>query len=248
MFRGKKDIVRTDGDTIVKVKSGPQIVSANTTVTSGSNELDIVYVVDTTGSMHDVINALLEACREFVDEPKKLGFEPAFGVVAFGDLEVQGGGDTVKTVVPMTTDLQKVKAGLSHMPDNDGFGNYGESCLEGVHEALGLKFRPKAIKVIVLFTDDGAHQSRYSVAGTIRELKSREFLTFVVSTPREEYYKQIAKETGGEWMEIRKGNDLNALRDLLSRLAQRVTKVSQDVKKIGGGSVQKYLQLKGGSR
>lgn len=242
---GKKIIVSGKADkqiTIGKMitSSGPEVV---TSTTKGSNKVDIVFVIDTTGSMDDKIQALLATCRQFVDEAKKLELEPNFALVSFGDISVQGGGDKIETVVKLTDNLDLIKLGLTHIPRNNGFGNVGESSMEALQEALKIQHRTGAVKVIILITDEPALQHHITAPQMTKMLRQREYLVFVVATP-DEYYKHMARENGGVWKEISASTNLTEILVAFRAMAKRVTEVTRDVFTYGGGSVSKYLQLK----
>lgn len=240
----KREIVVSNkgGAVIIGTNKGPVVSSSeDVVITRGKLLVDIVFDIDTTGSMDDEIEALKNTCVAFLDEPKKLGLEPTFGLVSFGDLSYQG-GDRIETVVPLTADLEKMRQGIRNIPRNNGFGNDGESSLESLDEAMSLNFRPKAVKVIVLITDEPALENRQTARAMIQKLKDREFLVFVLGTS-DWYYKAMAEENGGSWAEISSRSNLSALLELLRSLAKTVSKVSQNVHQIGGGSVKEYLRL-----
>lgn len=83
-------------------------------------EVDVTFVVDTTQSMESIIEALLQTCTRFVAEANTLDLDSQYCVIAFGDIKVQGGGDTIQVVAPLTPDIEKIKAALKNMPKNRG--------------------------------------------------------------------------------------------------------------------------------
>lgn len=238
-----KSIVASTGKT--QLVTGKPITSDNPNVQrpGSGNKVDIDFVFDTTGSMEDKIKALLTTCRQFVDEAKRLGLDPYFSLTSFGDISVEGGGDRIELVVSLTGNIERIKAGLTNIPRNNGFGNEGESCLEALEQALKIQHRPGAVKVIILITDEPALQYRHTAEQMTKELKKREYLVFVIATPHE-YYKHMAWENGGIWKEISASTSLNDILDIFRKMAKKVVEVAKDVHKLGGGSVSKYLQLK----
>jgi len=206
------------------------------------NQVDVEFVFDTTGSMDDKIVGLLQTGRQFVDEAKSFDLAPQFGLISFGDISVQGGGDRIEQVVPLTPDIARMQAGLAQIPRNNGFGNLGESSLEALDLAIKLPYRPQAVKVLVLITDEPALQQHITAADMIKRLKAKEFLVFVVATP-DQYYKDMARETGGIWKQISATTDLSEILKLFRDLARKVSQIAKDVHKLGDGSVKKYLTL-----
>jgi Mg-chelatase subunit ChlD len=227
-----KHVVQHTGPTI-KVQG--QAVSA-----SAGRGIDIVFVIDTTGSMSDKIDGLLATCNRFVDELAKLKLSHRISVVAFGDLTVPG--DDI-TVFKFTDDIQQVKHTLTTVPRYGGGANSGESSLEALEKALALPFRPNVVKALMLITDEPALQHQLSAREVTRRFIQKEVLTFVVSPP-ETYYQDLARQTGGVWYQVSASADFTGLIALFKNLASKLSSVVADVYRLGNGSVSKYLQLK----
>lgn len=198
---------------------------------------DIVFVIDTTGSMNDKILGLLQTCQKFVDEIAARNIDWRIATVTFGDLKVRG--DTIQTT-GFSNKLETVKHMLANVPRNNGGGNNGESSLEALDKAFALNFRPNAIKVFVFMTDEPAHRNKFKPNQIIGRLRQSGVLTFVISDPID-YFKRMASETGGKWFKI--SSDTNFL-SILDDLFKKVTETVVEVQTLGGGNVQTYLQLK----
>jgi len=207
---------------------------------ASGGKLDLVFVIDTTGSMSDKIDSLLETCQRFVDELAGLSLSHRIAVVAFGDLTVPG--DDI-TTFGFTSRVEEVKRTLGNIPRYGGGGNEGESSFEALEKAIALPFRPNAVKAIVLITDEPALRHNIATEDLLGRLRSQEILAFVVSPP-EEYYQQIARQTGGVWYQVSASTDFTDLIAMFQKLAARISSVVSDVYRIGSGSVSKYLQLK----
>jgi len=159
---GRQTMVTTGkGKEQVIIAGKPQVTSQTGKV-EGGNQVDVVFVFDSTGSMDDKISALVQTCTQFVEEAGKLQLDAQFALISFGDISVRGGGDKIELVVPLTPDIATVKHGLTYIPRNNGFGNVGESSMEAMQEVFGLPYRPKAVKVVILITDEPAlqHQTK----------------------------------------------------------------------------------------
>jgi hypothetical protein len=228
----KKQVIQHTGP---KIKVQGREVSA-----AGGREIDVVFAIDTTGSMSDKIEGLLATCNRFVDELSKLGLAHRLAVVAFGDLTVPG--DDI-TVFKFTEDIQRVKATLASIPRYGGGGNSGESSMEAVDKALALAFRPGAVKALILITDEPALQHNFRASDITRRLVQSEMLTFVVS-PAEDYFQEMAQKTGGTWYQVSAGTDFTGLLEMFKKLAVKLSSVVADVYQLGNGSVSKYLQIK----
>ena len=229
----KKQILSKQGPTI-KIQGQP-IQSPQ------ARNVDLVFVIDTTGSMSDKIEGLLSTCTKFVDELSTLQLDYQVAVVAFGDLTVPS--DRIE-VTAFTNKVENIKASLQNVPRFSGGGNDGESSLEALEKALALPFRSNTVKVVVLITDEPALQSSQVTANnTIKRLTQREILVFVVSPPLE-YYKNMAKQNGGQWYQVSANTDLTSLLEMFKQMASKVSRVVSDVYRLADGKVGNYLQLK----
>jgi Mg-chelatase subunit ChlD len=202
--------------------------------------VDLVFVIDTTGSMSDKIESLLATCSRFVEAFNALQLNQRIAIVAFGDLTVRG--DKIQNTA-FTSNVETTKKSLRHIPRYSGGGNEGESALEAIERALSLPFRSDAVKTLVLITDEPAHQQRLRAEDIINRLVEREFLVFVASPPIG-YYKQMAQRNGGKWYQIAANTNFNDLLEMFRDLARKVSQVVLDVYQIGDGSVADYLRLK----
>jgi Mg-chelatase subunit ChlD len=239
---GKTVITTGKGKDKAVVAVGPKISSRGKVMGHG-NQVDVVFVFDTTGSMSDKINQLLATCIRFVDEAKNLDLDLQYALVAFGDISVQGGGDTIELVVPLTDSVEKMKKGFATIPRNNGFGNWGETCLEAIQVAFRIEHREKAVKVLVLLTDEPALEYTTTVKEIMKELARHEYLLFVIAID-EDYYKEMAKRNGGDWMEIGPETSLESILKMFNEMAKKVSEVAKEVHLLGDGSVRKYLTLK----
>lgn len=204
-----------------------------------SNAVDLVLVIDTTGSMSDKIEGVLTTCGDFLDNFDALGLDYRVGIVAFGDLTVP---DDRIVATPFMTKLEMIKKTLRKIPRYSGGGNEGESSLEALHAALGMACRPEAVKVCILITDEPALQGKHSPQNTTAKLKEREVITYVVS-PDLDYFKKMAERTGGTWMLITSAADFSSLLSMLRKLAKDMAHVVNDVHLLAHGSVESYLSL-----
>ncbi len=202
--------------------------------------VDLVFVIDTTGSMSDKIESLLATCSRFADDFNALHLNHRIAIVSFGDLRVEG--DKIQNTA-FTDNVEVTKKSLQNIPRNNGGGNEGESSLEALERALSLPFRSDAVKAIVLITDEAADQHHIRAADMIGRLCERELLVFVASPPHD-YFKQMAQRNGGKWYKISAHTRFNDLLELFRDLARKVSQVVSDVYQVGDGSVANYLRLK----
>ena len=212
-----------------RVKQDPRVIQA-----------DFVFTIDTTGSMDGEINGLLKTLKSLADQLQQRRIDWRIATLAFGDLTVRG--DRIM-ITPFTAKLDIVKRSLDKIPRFDGGGNDGESSLEAMDKVLNLgTYRPNAIKVCILLTDEPALTRGLKPQDITRRFKEAGILTYVISEPYV-YFKQMALETGGKWFQI--SSRTNFL-SILDQLFKKVTQTVVDVQTVANGDVQKYLQLMSG--
>jgi Mg-chelatase subunit ChlD len=227
----------------VIARGGPEVkVHGETASVSRDRGVDLVFVIDTTGSMDDKIDGLLETCAEFAEELGKLNLDQRMAVISFGDLYVPG--DRIEAI-PFTEKVSVIKDSLRRIPRNSGGGNEGESSLEAIERALALGFRQDTVKTFILITDEPAHQRNIRAEETTRRLIEKEVLTFVVSPPFR-YFKEMAEKTGGIWFQVATDTDFKSILGIFRDLVKVVSAIVTDVHQLGKGSVAKYLKLKAG--
>ena len=201
---------------------------------------DLVFVIDTTGSMNDKIDGLIESCQTFVDRLATRQIDWAAAVVGFGDLTVEG--DRI-VATPFSSNTDRVKALLRGLPRYSGGGNEGESSLEALQAALSQPgYRPGAMKVLVLITDEPALQRTLrpsTITGALREAGA---MTFVLS-PKVNYFRSMAADTGGEWWNVESGGDFSKILAVFDKIATKVASTVAAVHKLTGGNVREYLGL-----
>lgn len=221
-----------------RARSGPSIeidVSAEAT-----RKVDLVYVIDTTGSMNNKIKGLLATCERFVEEFAELELDHRVAVVAFGDLKVPG--DKI-VGTSFTSKVEVTKKSLRKIPRYSGGGNEGESSLEALDKALAMPFRSHVVRVIILITDEPAHQHKIRGSEMADRLAQEEVLTFVISPPLS-YFKEMARRTAGKWYQVSATTDFTDMLELFKEVAEKVSHVVSDVYELGDGSVADYLRLK----
>ena len=128
----------------LEINSGDDILEIREPTGAATGRgVDLVFVIDTTGSMSDKIESLLATCSRFVEDFNALRLNHRIAIVSFGDLRVPG--DRIQNTA-FTADVEVTKKSLRHIPRNSGGGNEGESSLEALERALSLPFRSDAVK------------------------------------------------------------------------------------------------------
>ena len=124
-------------------------------------KLDLVVVLDITGSMDAEIDGLRAEIRDIAALLQRLSEQAALRIVAFGD----DAFDVPVTHFPLTPtrDIATLEAQLKQVVKNVGLGKgdnsmAGEAVYPGFSEAMKTRWRADASrKVVVIITDDTAH-------------------------------------------------------------------------------------------
>lgn len=229
----------------LRAESVKKVVRMEMGQDSAKARADLVFVIDTTGSMNDKIDALIETCQSFVDRLATRRIDWVAAVVGFGDLTVEG--DRI-VATPFSSSAERVKALLRGLPRYSGGGNEGESSLEALQAAIDLPgYRPDAMKVVVLITDEPALQKKIRPSAMTGRLRESGVIAFVLS-PKINYFRSMAADTGGEWWNVDSGGDFSRILALFDKIATRVAATLESVHKLTGGDVKAYLGLPASTR
>jgi hypothetical protein len=227
-----------------KALPGPVVKSGGKVIFNvNQGKVHITFVFDTTGSMSNKIDALVATLIIFVREMTKLGLEVTFSLVSFGDLTVAG--DRIEVEATNVADAEDFVGKLQRMKRNSGGGNSGESSLEAMQIGLSLQPPDRAVKVIVLITDEPALTHKIQPASIMSDITAREYLCFVLS-PSNSYYKEMAVKNGGQWQPISASSSLDNLIEMFREMAKKIALISDDVIKLTHGNVPEYLRLTSG--
>ncbi|MFQ6041660.1 MAG: vWA domain-containing protein [Candidatus Poribacteria bacterium] len=161
-------------------------------------KVDIVFLIDTTGSMVDNVRGIRAYIDAFLERLRWNKFDVALGLVAFSD------GKSKPRTFGVTTDFGKFKNWL-HRIDFVGGGDLTEAGLEAVMAAVDeIDYRRKTQKYFIMASDGPFHdadydgRSLYSLDQVIAELKANNIQMETVGL---DYLpmKQLAWATGGQW-------------------------------------------------
>jgi Ca-activated chloride channel family protein len=123
----------------------------------GVGELDLVFLVDETGSMGEYIAEVKRRLSEIIDalEEAPLCRSLRLGLVSYRDHPPQD-GSFASRVVPLTSDIGAIRKGVDRMQANGG-GDGPESVTDGLYDLVRLDWRPRAARVVVWFGDAPPH-------------------------------------------------------------------------------------------
>jgi len=195
-------------------------------------QADIVFLIDTTGSMRDEINNVKNNVEYFVDALKAKGVSAGLALINYEDI-THDGYDSTEVHKNGTSnwfyDIETYKSAIGALQLGDG-GDTPESAVDALETARLLDMRASAGKIFILVTDaDYKVDNRYgipSMAAEIELLKNAGVTCAVVSPSSEKStYYDLYNETNGVWA--------NIYGDFYTELMELADKIGTDI--VGDG-------------
>lgn len=189
-----------------------------------SGKADVVFVVDTTGSMSSPISNVRNNINQFVTELEDNKIDIRLGLIEYRDIYEDGVGST--KLYDWYTNVNDFKNKLGTLGVSGG-GDGPESAVDALHSAQKMSFRTGVKKYIILITDADykngiVGNSSVTMQDEIRNLVSQSIVTSVVT--RSNYfttYSQLVNDTDGVTGNIL-NNFANELRPLITKMGDQV--------------------------
>lgn len=129
--------------------------------TNGVNQVDLVFVLDVTGSMSEEIESVKNNIIEFADSLKAKNADIRLGMVTFGD-EIRGVYSFTRDVIAFKSLVGDQKAtGGEDLPENS---------LDALARASEMPFRPQAKRIFIWITDANYHQNNNVTSLTVQQV------------------------------------------------------------------------------
>ncbi len=195
-------------------------------------QADIVFLIDTTGSMGDEINNVKENVEYFVDALKEKGISAGLALIDYQDITVDG-YDSTRVHKNGTSnwfyDIDTYKTAISNLDLGYG-GDVPECAVDALETGRLLDMRGSAGKIFILVTDANYKvDNRYgipSMATEIELLKNAGVTCAVVSTSNDQStYYDLYNGTNGVWA--------NIYGDFYTELVTLADKIGSDI--VGDG-------------
>lgn len=161
--------------------------------------VDIVFILDLSGSMTDKIAALQSQIVKFVDTLKFRGRDARLGLVAFSN-EIVG-------VFPkdgnLSRDLAGFSAAIGQLPPAVGGVEAGP---EALMAASRMKFRPRTQVIFILVTDEPIFQAGQK-AGTdlpqVSQVLRDQRISLAAIAPEEPSSHELIARVGGDYYDVK---------------------------------------------
>ena len=175
-------------------------IARGISATARSRKIDVVFIIDTTGSMCDNVRGIRAYTDTFLERLQRDRFDVALGLVTFSDRKTARARG-------VTTDFGKFKNWFYHTEFTGG-GDLTEAGLDAIMTAIEkINYRWRAQKFFIMATDGPFHdadydgRSPYSLDQVIDKLKTSHIQVDMIGL---DYLpvKQISWATGGQWRQI----------------------------------------------
>ena len=146
---------------------GQQVQFTQRSDAVGPKKLDLMLVIDTTGSMSDEIRYLQAELASILSSLRQRhpGLDIRVGFVFYRDL----GDDYVTQTVPLTRDFTRAQAELGQRWAGGG-GDYPEAMDQAMVRAAGQDWRPDAVKSLLLVADAPPHDENVGLTWRASEV------------------------------------------------------------------------------
>lgn len=207
--------------------------------------LEMVFVLDTTGSMGGLIDGARERIWGIVNEVMQTPDKPAVrvGLVAYRDK----GDAYVTQVLPLTNDLDKVYTTLmEYRADGGGDGpeNVRRGLADGVRKAGWSKPAPNTAQIVFLVGDAPPHDDYVQEPDTLETAAEAIKIGMVVNTIQcgadettRQVWQQIARRGEGQYFAIPQNGGVQTIATPYdSRLSELGNKLGSTYLAYGGGA------------
>lgn len=187
---------------------------------TGTTGLDVMFVLDSTGSMSDQLEAAKEYASQMGDVITALR-----GRVALVEYRDAGDEFTSRLLTPLTDDLEQFRAALAPIRA-DGGGDTPEALLSALMTGFnGLEWRPGATKAAVVLTDADYHDPDLVTGVTTAEVAARALEidpvnVYPVTSSYSPQLEALAEATSGRVIRD-DGDTVAALEEALTTIEQR---------------------------
>ena len=173
-------------------------------------QADIVFIIDTTGSMGDVIDNTKDNLKAFAEKLDAADIKANYALIEYKDITCDGKDSTRIKKTKDDTDWYTDVTSLEDAIDNlevDGGGDTPESAIDALEMARNLDMRESAQKFFILVTDAGYKLANNYGIGSFDEIvqnlvKDEINVSVVSSSEYKETYENLYKSTDGIFANI----------------------------------------------
>jgi hypothetical protein len=200
------------------------------TLTLKDRGLDVVLVLDITGSMLDEYKKIKKDLLEFSKNIKNERPEFRIGIITFADLIED------ITVYPLSYDFNETISKIDRFNPQSG-GDYEENPYDALIKAREMDFNPSSQKVIILITDAPPHIkgdkankgfdfTSYKTDDIARIFDTSPYLLYIVSHERFEEYQTVVGTNKNRFYNLDKYDNLSEIFEALEKSLKNQIKLT----------------------
>lgn len=211
-------------------------IDADPLTKSSSGNVDIVFLIDTSGSMSGEIESVKNSCTQFADKIIKEGANVRLGLVGF---DIGGHRKSNTNVNYKVKNLSRYTIGTWDLTDPISFKTNIQTLSLGLFGGAGCYIAnqdtvdvfPEVVKVfdnnsknkkiLIIISDEIGDNS--GINQIVDILKKEDVTSYVLGVPGKAH-KQIAKQTGGEFWNIMQTKGVKDFSDLLENVGETIAK------------------------
>lgn len=199
---GHKFTARSDGTSCVRSGGGG---TGGGTGGGGKPKVDLVFAIDTTGSMGPYINGVKSAARGITSQLFRLA-DARVALVDYKDLYAScpGDGYAAHVDLPFSTDSAAFDTAVGTLSAAGGC-DWPESVYSGLMAAIGLPWRDGVIKAVIVMGDAPPHDpepttnfTRSSVSAAAIAVDPAAIYSININGDGSPYFEDLASDTGGK--------------------------------------------------
>ncbi|MDE0085076.1 MAG: VWA domain-containing protein [Candidatus Poribacteria bacterium] len=171
-------------------------IAENIIQSSDGAPIDVVFVVDISGSMHDKIRSVADHLGQMIDFYEASGGNYALGLTLFTTFRNRGNDIEMH---PLTTNVDYIKQLLYAIE-----AGYDENILDAIDQTVRkMQFRKNTIKHLILVSDERKleTQQRLTADHVIQQCQKNQIHVNVLGVNNQDH-KRLATDTGGIWHAI----------------------------------------------
>jgi hypothetical protein len=182
---------------------------------------DVVFAIDTTGSMRSTINNVKSNISIFVDNLNTKNVDVRLGLVEYKDIYSDGTDSTKVWGWYSTPD--EFKVAMNNLQASGG-GDWPESTGDAIETARRMEYREYAQKYIIVFTDapnkvGTNYENVVTLSDVTNGVVNDDITVSVVSSSGTKYhYEEVYLQTSGMWADIY-SNFLSILEKLVIKIS-----------------------------
>lgn len=176
-------------------------------ITTQSSDLDIVFNIDTSGSMSDLLSHARENIHSIIEQVRAKSSSARFAITTFRDFPQRTGAPIdypAQVNLTFSSDLVQIQHALNNLEVGGG-GDTPETALSGLLSGLNLQWRAGVHKTVITITDAPPHDPEPISGLTSAQIIKRAFevdpaeLYFInLNNQDSQSYTTMANATGGK--------------------------------------------------